>query len=108
MQLISVFSLSLFLTLILELGFALCWGLRQKHDLIVVALVNILTNPVVVLLYHTVPHAKDVVLLLELGAILVESFCYRFCTVTLRKPFLFSLCANLFSYGTGCVINLLL
>jgi len=108
MQLISVFVFSLSLTLILELGFALCWGLRQKHDLIVVMLVNILTNPVVVLLYHTVPQTKDFVLLLELGAVLVEAFCYRFCSVTLRKPLLFSLCANLFSYGTGCVINFLM
>jgi len=107
MQLISVFVFSLSLTLILELGFALCWGLRQKHDFTVVILVNILTNPVVVLLYHTVPHAKDFVLFLELGAVLVEAFCYHFCSVTLRKPVLFSMCANLFSYGTGCVINLL-
>ena len=108
MQLISIFAISLALTLIFELGFALCWGLRQKHDLIVVILVNILTNPVVVLLYHTVPHAKDFVLLLELGAVLTEAFCYRFCSVTLRKPFLFSMCANLFSYGAGCVINFLM
>ena len=108
MQLISTLAISLVLTLFFEVSFALRWGLRQKHDLIVVILVNLLTNPVVVLLYYTFPQAKDFVLLLEASAFLVEAVCYRFCSLTIKKPFLFSLCANLISYCAGCVINLLL
>ena len=108
MQLISTLAISLALTLFLEVTFALCWGLRQKHDLIVVVLVNLLTNPAVVLLYYTFPQAKDFVLLLEASAFLIEAGCYHFCSLTIKKPVLFSLCANLISYCTGCVINFLL
>ena len=45
-------ALSLFLTLLLEGLFALIWGLRGWREWAVLALVNLLTNPTVVLLYH--------------------------------------------------------
>ena len=48
-----VLAVSLLLTLLLEEGFALLWGLRGRRELTLVALVNCLTNPTVVLLYHT-------------------------------------------------------
>ena len=46
-------AVSLGLTVLLEEGFALCWGLRGRRELTVVALVNALTNPAVVLARHT-------------------------------------------------------
>ena len=50
---LTVLAGSLALTLVLEELFALLWGLRGRRELTVVALVNVLTNPPVVLLYHT-------------------------------------------------------
>ena len=50
---LTVLAGSLALTLVLEELFALLWGLRGRRELTVVALVNILTNPPVVLLCHT-------------------------------------------------------
>ena len=44
-------AISLLLTLLLEELFALAWGLRGRWELTMVALMNCLTNPVVVLLH---------------------------------------------------------
>lgn len=103
----SILAVSLGLTLIFEFFFALCWGLRGKREFLIVFLVNLLTNPVVVTLYYSFPLAQKLVLLLELGAVLTEWLCYRGCSEQLKRPFLFALCANAFSYGLGCIINLL-
>lgn len=109
---LTVLAGSLALTLVLEELFALLWGLRGRRELTVVALVNVLTNPPVVLLYHTAVGlwgwpAASVTILLEGAAVAVEWRCYRLCSDQLRRPLLFALLANLFSYGAGRVINLL-
>ena len=75
-------------------------------------LVNCLTTPPVVLLYHTVTalwgwSAPTAAVILEAAAVLVEWRCWRAFSEQVRRPFLFVLLSNLFSYGTGCVINLL-
>ena len=46
-------AVSLLLTVLLEELFALAWGLRGRWELTMVALMNCLTNPVVVLLHYT-------------------------------------------------------
>lgn len=109
---LTVLVVSLALTLVFEEGFALIWGLRGKRELGLVALVNVLTNPPVVLLYYTAAglwqwNAVPVTLVLEAAAVLVEWRCYRAFSEQVKRPFLFALLINLFSYGAGCVINLL-
>lgn len=97
----SAFAVSLCLTLLLELPVAYAWGLRSRHNLTVAVLVNVLTNPAVVLL-----HALGIPILpLEAAAIAVEGFCYRHCGEDVRRPYLLSLCANCISYGTGLALN---
>ena len=110
---LKTLAMSLVLTLMLEEFFALIWGLRGRQELGTVALVNILTNPPVVLAYHTAVgllgwNALVVTVVLETAAVLVEWRYYRLCSEQLRRPFLFALLANALSYGAGCVINLLL
>lgn len=109
---LTALAVSLALTLALELTFALAWGLRGRRELVLVALVNCLTNPPVVLLYHTAVGllgwaALPVTAALESAAVLVEWRCYRACSERLRRPLLFAVLANAFSYGVGCLINLL-
>ena len=103
----TVFAVSLGLTLLLELPVAYCWGLRSRHDLTVAVLVNVLTNPAVVLLNGLLSATPwwAVQLLLEAAAIAVEGFCYRHCGENIRRPYLLSLCANCISYGAGLVLN---
>lgn len=109
---LTVLAVSLLLTLVFEEGFALVWGLRGRRELGLVALVNMLTNPPVVLLYYTAAglwhwNAVLVTVALEAAAVLVEWRCYRAYSEQVKRPFLFALVINLFSYGAGCVINLL-
>ena len=93
---------ALALTLALELLFALFWGLR-KQELLLVALMNLLTNPAVNLLYFFAVSlcglpALPIVLVLEAAVFVTEGFC---CRGMIRHPWLFSLCINGFSYGMG-------
>ena len=110
--LLASLGVSLALTLAFELAFALLWGLRGR-DLILCVLVNVLTNPPVVLcalLWRTYAPGPGwlPVPFLEAGAVLVEGFFYRRNGERVRRPFLFSLCANAFSYALGLVFNALI
>ena len=109
---LKILAISLLLTLAFEEGFALLWGLRGRRELGLVALVNCLTNPPVVLLYYTATglwrwNAIPVTIVLEGLAVLVEWRCYRAYSEQVKRPFVFALLINLFSYGAGCVVNLL-
>ena len=72
-------------------------------SLTVAVLVNILTNPAVVLLKALgVP-----VLPLEAAAIAVEGWCYQARGEAVKHPWLLALCANVFSYGAGLVLRMI-
>lgn len=102
----TALALSLGLTLVLELTFALLSGVRGR-PLLLVALVNLLTNPAVVFFYFLLSQRSAlprmaVQLPLEGAAILTEALCYARCSGRdFPHPWRFSLLANLFSYGTG-------
>lgn len=109
---LSTLALSLLLTILLEELFALAWGLRGWREWVVLILVNLLTNPAVVLLHHlstglwgmnTVP----VTAVLECAAVVAEWQCYKNCSEQLKRPFLFALLANVISYSMGCIIQLI-
>ena len=106
---LKILAVSLLLTLLFEGGFALLWGLRGKRELTLIALVNILTNPAVVLAHHTAvgrfgwPQVP-VTAVLELAAVMTEGFWLRACSKQLKNPFLFAILANAFSYGLGLLL----
>lgn len=100
-------AISLVLTLMLELGFALLWGV-ERSDLSLVALVNVLTNPVAVLCHTWAAIYRPTALLwvtlaLELGAVGTEGYLYRGRS-QIPFPWAFSLCANLFSFTAGLLL----
>lgn len=100
-------AISLTLTLALEEAFALAWGVRGK-DLALCALVNILTNPIVVLLHalaqmHGIAPLWAVTLALEVWAVAVEAWLYR-TRSGVRRPVLFAVLVNAFSYGIGFLL----
>lgn len=99
----STFAVSLGLTLMLELPVVLLWGVRGRRDLWLAVLVNVLTNPAVVLLHALGCPALP----LEAAAIAVEGVCYRACGEDIRRPYLLALCANVFSYTAGLLLNLI-
>ena len=100
-------AVSLILTLVLELAFALLWRVARR-DLTLVALVNVLTNPVVVLCHALVALwiptlLLPVTLALEIGAVLVEGWLFA-TRSEIHFPWGFALCANLFSFVLGLLI----
>ena len=121
-RLILTMAVSLVLTEIIELGTAWILQLRSREGLKIVFLVNVLTNPVVVLLSVLIPRYSRtavpygaLVAVLELWAWLTEALIYRQCgigkywdnedAVMLRipalTPFLLSSVLNLVSYSAG-------
>ena len=102
--------LSLFLTLLLEEGFALIFRVRIRKDLLLVALVNILTNPPLGFLHYVAAlylhsAAPVLLLLLEITAVLGEWRCYFYYSENIPSPFWFSLAANVFSFCIGGMID---
>jgi len=109
-ELLFSLGLSLMLTIGFEAGLFLLIGKRNKKDLLLLLLVNILTNPVVVLSYWLVALYTDwnlyiVLIPLELFAVLTEGYYYKKYGQSFKHPFLFSLAANAFSFGTGQLLQ---
>ena len=90
------FALSLTLTLLLELPVSLLFRARGK-DLLLVFLVNVLTNPAAVL-----------VCVLTGDRLLAEGWYYRTYGNGIRHPYRCAAACNLFSYITGAVLGILL
>ena len=109
-KVITSLAISLVSTLILEVGFFLAMGKRNKKDLLLVLMVNVITNPVVVLSFWLVTIYTDwniifALIPLEIFAVLTEGYYYKKYGREFRRPYLFSLGANVFSYGTGLIIQ---
>lgn len=105
-------GVSLALTLIIELGFALLCR-RRGRALVLVALVNVLTNPLVVqaaLLwrFYALPGYAAAVAVLELLAVWVEGFVYQKSRLGFSRPYVFSLAANALSFGLGLLLRRIL
>lgn len=107
MLMVVSLAVSLALTLLLEGLFGLIWGVKGKGDWRLLVLVNVVTNPIVVSLHYCVSSAVWFVALLEVSAVLAEWLAYRKWGQSTRPAFLFSLCANCFSYFSGVFINIL-
>ena len=103
---------SLALTLAVELGFALICRYRGPV-LALVALVNVLTNPLVVqaaLLwrYYALPGYAAAIAALELLAVWLEGLIYQKSRLGISRPDVFSLAANVLSFGLGLLLRLIL
>lgn len=110
--LITSLGTSLILTIILEEIFAIMVGIRNKTNLLLICMVNVLTNPVVVftyyiLTYYTTFHSYIIIIPLELIAILVEFNYFKTYGKGFRHPFIFAICVNLFSFGIGKIIGII-
>ena len=105
--LLPTLALSLALTLILEGLFALLWGVRSRRDYLLLLAANAQTNPAVVLFHCLVSDSAAAVAVSEVLAVLAEAALYRrFGSEKLRPALLFSLCANVFSFCCGLLLNI--
>ena len=109
--LLNMFGTALLFTLLIELAVAVLYNIRSRQKLLLVVLVNILTNPPAVLLHWLgslyLPALPDLWLQLglELLVILAEALIYHsFSTKKesqLQHPVLLSLTANTCSWLAG-------
>jgi len=108
---------SLALTLILEVGFFLIVrsikGKHDKKDLALVVMVNILTNPAVVLLYwlailYTDINYAIIIAPLEISAVFIEGYIYKKRGRYFKHPYIFSIAANAFSFGIGVLTQIII
>jgi len=81
----------------------------NKKDILLVILVNTLTNPIVVLIYWILYYNTNwstilIIVPLEIFAVITEGFIYKRKSECINRPFLFSLAVNAFSYTTGLII----
>lgn len=103
----------LLLTIIIELVVGFILGIRDKKDIINIMLVNVITNPIVVItpiiVYLRFGYKFEIItlIILEILTVIVEGLIYR---KTLRynkmNLILFSLILNACSYFIGEIINL--
>lgn len=104
----------LLLTIIIELIIALILGVRNKKDIINIILVNVITNPIVVmsqtLLYIKFGYNIEMIgiAILEVLVVLVEGLIYKK-VLNYKKinPIILSLILNALSFLIGELINLL-
>lgn len=103
MNLLLSLGISLLATLIIETGLAILLK-KRGLGLTVVLAVNLMTNPVVVLLWWWNPRLPLLLLCMEIGAVLIEGACYRLFPKHFNRPFLFSFLCNLLSFLIGGIL----
>lgn len=102
---LTTLLISFGLTLLLEGALTLLWGVKSRRDYLVFFLANLATNPLVVTLHHLWGGGIWVTAGLESFAVIAEWLIYRKWGRDTRPAFLFSLCANCFSYFSGLLLN---
>lgn len=105
--------LSLFLTELIELLFTYLIGIRNKKDYLLIVLINVVTNPCVVLTAYLLHHYTTIltpfyILPLELMVILIEGLYLRTYSESIDHPFRFACALNVCSYVTGLLISLII
>ncbi|MGN0583901.1 MAG: hypothetical protein ACI4JD_00460 [Ruminococcus sp.] len=109
-QIIVVYTMipCLITTEIVECMAAAIYPGRNLHDLLLVFLVNMATNPAAVFLNCILPfrilYPVVWAIFLESVIWLIEALIYRKCLIRKRNPFIFSLVLNGASYGIGLLI----
>lgn len=114
---IRMFGISLALTMVTELAIAFLFGLRTRENVLLVVLVNVLTNPAAVLcnwlcrLYLPYYNRVPVQLVIEAAVVIVEAFVYccfaRDGQRQIKRPVILALTANGCSWLLGVLIGVL-
>lgn len=112
-NLLHTMLISFLLTVILEEAFVILLKFRERRMLLLIALINLLTNPPTVLAYYLLMQYTNyspvqLTLGLELMVVLVEYFYLRHYGQNVRYPLWLAIGINVFSYGIGRIINILL
>ena len=115
-DLLSNFMLALFMTIAIEELVAFIFGCRKKLEFVIVALVNVLTNPLMMLYYTCIrmyyPNTSFILLQLpgEILVVINEAFVYSVMGKTDRykfeHPILISVICNTVSWTLGVLMQI--
>lgn len=103
-------AISLSMTLFFELLFAVCWKVWGKREILLVILVNVLTNPIVVCSFYMnykyqFMNLALLTMIMEVAAVVTEALLYKRFSKKVVHPWWFSIGINAFSYSIGELIN---
>lgn len=106
--LIKYLLLSLMATITIEVVCALLIGIRKKKDVLLVVLVNLVTNPAVVFSYYFLAMATlwnlwCIKAVLEVLAVGVEALYYKRYGIKIKHPIGTAVLLNGISFGMGCL-----
>ena len=114
-ELIKTFAIALILTVIVEEILALIMGFRAKLELVIILLVNTLTNPLMMLYYTFIrskcPDLNGVLLQLpgELLVVIIEAYVFKKMGKTkdycFDHPILLSIALNVTSWMIGILLE---
>lgn len=111
---INILALNLLIVLVTEIAVSISFGAKTAKQLVIVALVNIITNPAVVLtalcLTIYLNQWRNIgIVILEIFAVITEGFIFsKFKTFGRKNPYLISMVMNMVSFMTGELIKLFL
>lgn len=116
MQLNSFYKIMIFCllsTILLEFIGAFILKVRNKKDYLNIFLVNVVTNPIVVLfpyvvyLYYGILYRNILLIILEILVVIIEGLFYKkYLKFNEINYFKLSLILNLASYGVGVIIDI--
>ena len=110
-QLPLIMLRALALTIIIECAAAWILGIRTKHDQTTVALVNLMTNPLVVSMgaavrfFIGIPVMLPATLVMEAAVVAAEGAIYNKTLEAKKNPYVLSLICNMTSYLVGEILN---
>ena len=108
---LEMFGVSLVLTLVIEIGLAAAFQVRGK-SLLIVVLVNTLTNPLAVLISYYFNLGWIGKLILEVIVVVIEGLIYyifgKRSGFEIKRPFLVSLVLNAVSFGAGVLFSFII
>ena len=97
------------LTLLIEVPFLALCGYRDREEIAVTALANVVTNLTLNLLFQlaVLPYRIPVILAAEAVVVLAEFGLYALAFGASGRLFLLTLAANVLSFGTGVILSVL-
>lgn len=112
------FSISFAVTVLIELTVSfICFKVRRKKELELIFLVNLLTNPLAVVIYINLSkifkYISIFVCIIEVSVFVTEALIYKSFSKEeeyedIKKPWLFSLVLNALSFCTGLLLKLII
>lgn len=108
----KIMIICLVCTIIIELSLSLILGVRKKKDIVNIVLVNLLTNPLVVVipfivyLKYGLFYRKIILIIFEVFTLISEGYIYKkYLKYKKINCYILSLILNCSSYFIGLIIN---